>query len=131
MTCFEYHRNSEVNIYTMDAILLLGHQLDIIEGEYDTKKVEAFLIPADTAVELYATTLHYAPCDAKRGAGFRAAVVLPKGTNTDKPAFVIQNLEDKLLIAKNKWLLSLPGTAEAEQDAYVGLVGESIDISNL
>ena len=129
LTCFEYHRDSEVNIYATDSILLLGRQQDIIEGKYETTKVEAFLAPAGSAVELYATTLHYAPCDAKNGAGFRAAVVLSKGTNTDKPACEIRNLEDKSLFAKNKWLLALPGSVEAEQGAYVGLTGYNIDIS--
>lgn len=42
--------------------------------------MEAFRIPSGTAVELYATTLHYAPCNASDG-GFLVAVVLPKGTN--------------------------------------------------
>ena len=128
LNCFEYHRNSEVNIYAMDTIILLGRQQDIIDGKYDTSKVEAFLVPAGTAVELYATTLHYAPCDAKKGAGFRAAVILSKGTNTDKPVCDVRNKEDEMLFACNKWLTCLPDTDEARQGAYVGLDGKNLDI---
>ena len=43
-------------------ILLVGRQQDITEDyTYDTDQIEAFLVPAGTAVEMYATTLHYAP----------------------------------------------------------------------
>lgn len=88
LNCVEYHRDSEINIPCEDMILLLGKQTDITPDYHlDTATIRAFLVPAGTAVEVYATTLHYAPCEAKKGAGFRVAVVLPKGTNTDKPEF--------------------------------------------
>ena len=41
---------------------------------YDTSKVEAFLVPAGTAVEIYATTLHYAPFPSVYGQALREAV---------------------------------------------------------
>jgi hypothetical protein len=50
----------------------------------DTSQVAAFLLPAGTAVELFATALHYAPCSGSPGEPFRVAVVLPLGTNTEK-----------------------------------------------
>ena len=77
LNAVEYHRCSEVNIAATDAILILGRQQDIsVENTYDTSLMEAFRIPSGTAVELYATTLHYAPCNASDG-GFLVAVVLP------------------------------------------------------
>ena len=42
--------------------------------------MEYFFVPAGTAVELYATTFHYAPCSVD-GKEFRCGVVLPRGTN--------------------------------------------------
>ena len=131
LTSFEYHRDSEVNIAADDVVLILARQQDIIGGKIDSAKAEAFLLPAGKAVELYATTLHYAPCNAPRdggggGGGFRVAVVLPKGTNTKKPDIAIKNEEDKMLMACNKWLLTFPGTDEAGFGAYVGLYGERI-----
>jgi len=128
LNCLEYHRDSEVNICVQDTIMLLGHQYDILDWKYDTSGVEAFLVPAGTAVEFFATTLHYAPCDASPGAGFSVGVVLPRGTNTDKPNIREKNQEDALLFARNKWLLALPGTNEARQGGYVGLTGDNIDI---
>ncbi|MCL2059250.1 MAG: DUF4867 family protein [Oscillospiraceae bacterium] len=126
LTSFEYHRDSEVNITADDTVLILARQQDIIDNKLDTTKAEAFLLPAGVAVELYATTLHYAPCNAPGCDGFRVIVVLPKGTNTKKPEITAKNVEDKMLLACNKWLITYPGTREASNGAYVGLTGEKI-----
>jgi hypothetical protein len=126
----EYHRDSEVNISADDIILLLGRQADIaVPGfTYDTSKVRAFLLPAGTGVEFYATTLHYAPCSADKG-GFRVAVALPKNTNVGKPKIEAKSGEDKLLAATNKWLIVHPEAAS--EGLHVGLVGENIDVTPL
>lgn len=128
LNCLEYHRDSEVNIGSHDFILLLALESDIKDGKLDTACVKAFKAPAGVAVEVYATALHYAPCHVNEADGFHTAVVLPKGTNTEKPALTPKNEEDKWLWARNKWLLAHPETSEAAQGAYVGLVGENIDI---
>ena len=83
LNAVEYHRDSEINIAVTDLILILGKEQDITEDHtYDSSKMEAFLIPAGTTIEVYATTLHYAPCNVA-ASGFKCVVVLPKGTNTD------------------------------------------------
>ena len=130
LNCLEYHRDSEVDVAADDIVLLVGSEQDIENGLYDTSKVEAFLCPKGTGVELYATTLHYAPCEAKAGAGFRVIIVLPKGTNTEKPAYEPQCEEDYWMTARNKWLLAHPESSEAAKGARVGLVGINIDIKN-
>lgn len=130
LNCLEYHRDSEVDVAADDIVLLVGSEQDIENGLYDTSKVEAFLCPKGTGVELYATTLHYAPCEAKAGAGFRVIIVLPKGTNTEKPAYEPQCEEDHWMTACNKWLLAHPESSEAAKGARVGLVGINIDIKN-
>ena len=130
LNCLEYHRDSEMNCGTCDFILLVAREDEIANGKLDSAKVKAFLVPAGTLVEVYATTLHYAPCSAKAGAGFRVLVVLPKGTNGPKPEIIPLNQEDKMLWACNKWLLSHPDTSEASQGAYIGLSGENIDIAD-
>ena len=77
LNAIEYHRSSEINVAATDAILIVGMQQDITDDfKYDTSRMEAFLVPAGTAVELYATTLHYAPCSADDG-GFQVGIVLP------------------------------------------------------
>ena len=128
LNCLEYHRDSELNVGTEDFILLLAKAEDIIDGKLDTSRVKAFRAPAGAAVEVYETSLHYAPCQVD-GEGFRVAVVLPLGTNTEKPDIRIQNEEDKWLWARNKWLIAHPESSEAADGAYVGLVGENIDIA--
>ena len=129
LNCVEYHRDSEINLGTEDFILLLGKQDEIIDGKLDTSKIKAFKVPAGVLIEVYATTLHYAPCSADIEKGFRVAVVLPYGTNTEKPEIEIKNEEDKWLMARNKWLIAHPDTAEAKAGAYVGLTGKNIDIN--
>lgn len=130
LNCLEYHRDSEVNLGTEDFILLLAKQEELEGGVLDTAKVRAFLCPAGMMVEVYATTLHYAPCSAKRGAGFRVMVVLPEGTNLEKPQITPKNDEDKALWARNKWLLAHAESGEAAQGAFVGLFGKNIDLSS-
>ena len=131
LNCFEYHRDSEIDIAADDAILLVARQQDIIDGKIDSSKTEAFLCPKGTGVELYATTLHYAPCSAKKGEGFRVVIVLPKGTNEDAPEITVTNDNDKYLWARNKWLIAHPDSAEAADGAQVGITGENIDIIDL
>ena len=128
LNCLEYHRDSEIDIASEDVILLLGHQEDIEEGMYETQKAEAFLLPAGMGVELYATKLHYAPCEAEEGKGFRVVIVLPRGTNTQKPEFEAQCLEDQWMTARNKWLLAHAESSEAQNGAYVGLKGENLSV---
>lgn len=130
LNCLEYHRDSEVNLGASEFILLLAKQEEIADGKLDTAHVRAFRVPAGVVVEVYATTLHYAPCHVGETDGFRVAVVLPKGTNETMPSITPVNAEDHRLWAKNKWLLAHPASSEAGQGAYVGLAGENIDIKN-
>lgn len=131
LNALEYHRSSEINVAATDAILMLGLQSDIEEDfTYDTAKIEAFMVPAGTAVEIYATTLHYAPCSVGEK-GFQVAIILPKGTN-----YTLQGVhekvapdktapsEDALLAATNKWLI---GHAQGglEEGAFIGLKGNN------
>ncbi|MGN0168500.1 MAG: DUF4867 family protein [Acetatifactor sp.] len=134
LNALEYHRDSEINVAATDAILMLGLLQDVeADHTYDTSKVEAFLVPAGTAVEVYATTLHYAPCGVD-GKGFQVTVVLPRGTNyplkTAHPRATgtTTDNEDCLITAVNKWLI---GHAEGglDEGSFLGLKGKNLDIS--
>ena len=126
LNAVEYHRSSEINVAATDMILMLGWQQDIKEDfTYETKLIEAFLVPQGVAVELYATTLHYAPCGVD-GKGFRGVVVLPKDTNL--PLSVSHEKgEDKLITAKNKWLIGHKDGG-LDEGAFIGLIGENVTI---
>ena len=126
LNAIEYHRSSEINVAATNAVLIVGMQQDITaDFKYETAKMEAFLVEAGTAVELYATTLHYAPCSADEG-GFKVGIVLPAGTNYPLEESH-DGWEDSLITAQNKWLI---GHAEGGLDAgaHIGLVGKNLDV---
>ena len=99
LNALEWHKNSEINVAATDLVLLLAKLDDIEDGKLDSKKVVAFYVAEGEAIEVYADTLHFCPCQVA-DSGFNCVVVLPAGTNTNldnKP-------EDKLLFRKNKWI---------------------------
>lgn len=126
LNCLEYHRDSEINVFATDAVLLVALEWEIEDGKLHTDRVKAFRAPAGSAVEIFATTLHYAPCSVDADSDFQVSIVLPKGTNTDKPEIEPKSAEDQLLWAKNKWLLAHPDSPEAQEGAYVGLNGKNL-----
>lgn len=128
LNCLEYHRDSEINVFATDAVLLVALESEIDNGAIHSDCVKAFQVPAGIAVELYATTLHYAPCSRDADSQFIVSIVLPRGTNTDKPNVEIKAAEDKLLWAKNKWLIAHPDSPEAQEGAYVGIQGENLRV---
>jgi hypothetical protein len=132
LNAVEYHRSSEINVAATDAILILGNLWDAEDDfTYDTSKMEAFLVPAGTAVELYATTLHYAPCGVDNK-GFQVAVILPRGTNfeltTEHAKCPLCGGEDALITAANKWLI---GHEEGglPKGSFIGLKGKNLNIA--
>ena len=126
LNAVEYHRSSELGVAASDMILLLGKQQDIeADNSYDTSKIEVFFVPAGEVVEMYATTLHYAPCSVD-GKPFRNVVILPKDTNTNIENPPKGANEDPLLVAKNKWLI---GHRDANiAGAFNGLKGENVTV---
>ena len=127
LKALEYHRDSEINVACTDLILLIGSEQDMeADYTYDTAKVEAFLVPAGTMIEVYATTLHYAPCSVN--GVFRCVVVLPKGTNEALTVHPEKNGEDALLFAVNKWLVAHPESGLEADGAFMGLKGENITL---
>jgi hypothetical protein len=123
----EYHRGSEIDIAASDFVLLVGRLQDVSDNHYPSEKVDAFFVRKGMALQLYETTLHFAPCktDAE---GFRCIVVLPRGTNepldNDKSRY-----GDKLLFARNKWLLAHPDRKPLmEKGAWPGITGDNIEV---
>lgn len=126
LNAVEYHRSSELGVAATDLVLLLGKQQDIKDDfSYDSSKIEAYFVPEGTVYEMYATTLHYAPCSAE-GKPFRNIVALPKDTNTDLTDHDIIVKEDKLKTAKNKWLIAHKDAGI--EGAFNGIVGENVTI---
>lgn len=128
LNCLEYHRASEHNIAVTDMVLLLAQQQDMEGLELSCDKIKAFYFPKGTVIEVYATTLHFCPCQVQ-DAGFKCIVVLPRGTNHplegEKPALG----DGRLLWAKDKWLIAHPDAPAVSRGAYPGLHGENYTIN--
>ena len=131
LNAVEYHMDSELNYACTDMILLVGKRQDIGKNfTYDTSKMQAFLVKKGTLVEVYATTLHYAPISTTEKGTFRVAVVLPKGTNEPLPEKreKAHTKDAALLTHVNKWLIAHPESGLDKTGAFVGLKGENIRI---
>ena len=127
LNCLEYHRASEHNIAVSDLVLLLAAQQDMEGSELPEGKIVAFFVPRGTTIEVYATTLHFCPCEVSAD-GFRCIVILPRGTNhpLEKPRPETQ--EGRLLWAKDKWLIAHAEAPAVERGAFVGIHGENYEI---
>ena len=130
LDALEYHKSSEFNIAKDDMILVLGDVREIEDGAFDLSKCEAFYVPGGTGVELFATTLHYAPFSACE-TGYRTICVLPLGTNGEKPELLQKNKEDRLCAGSTKWLIIHPDATAENPGAYPGLRGKNIERKDL
>lgn len=129
-TCngFEYHKGSEIDIAVTDFMIFLGHVWDIKDNIYSVSQAEVFFVPKGTAFEMYGTTLHLSPCKTSDD-GFKAVVILPKGTNTTFEKMAAVDDESKLLFKKNKWLIAHPDREPLiKQGAFVGVLGENVEL---
>ena len=121
----EWHFSSELNVAVTPLVLILGKRSDIKNGRLCSGDMKAFYVPAGAVIEVYATTLHFCPCQVSDG-GFGCIVGLPTATNTPLDAPV----EDKLLFRKNKWILAHEqNSALIERGVVAGIYGENYKIN--
>lgn len=127
----EYHKSIEVIVAQTDLVLQLADYGRMKDFTMDVSNVEAFFVPAGTALELKPTALHLAPSRVS-DAGFKAAIVLPLGTNTDLPTDVkIQknDPESRLLFRKGKWMLAHPeNPVPISKGAVAALIGPNLQV---
>lgn len=129
LNAVEYHKCSEVLYEYEPCVIVIAKQWEIEDGKLDTSKMKLFYVPAETCVELYATTLHFAPARATAEPVMQI-VAQSYNTNTPLPK-VTEGIthEHPWLLQRNKWVLAHPEAAEAlGADAYIGLVGENVSI---
>ncbi len=124
MNATEWHTSSEINVAVTPLVLILGHLWDIKENTIESSRFKAFYLPAGTVVEIYATTLHFCPCEVEKE-GFGCVVALPAGTNTD----LTVEKKDPLLFRKNKWILAHAENKPLQDRGVVGgIVGTNYEI---
>ena len=127
LNALEFHNSSEINVAGTDLVLFMAHRRSIDNQWVDTKKVEAFFVPRGTAIEVYATTMHFAPCEINER-GFRCLVILPQKTNG--PLKV--KTSNSMLFQHNKWLLTHPDNQRmVAGGARIGIRGENYAINKI
>ena len=120
----EYHNSSEINVAATPLVLILGLRYEMDGLEYNSENVKAFYLEKGDVVEVFATTMHFCPCQVSDD-GFSCVTVLPKDTNTllDKPS------EDKLLFKKNKWIICHDKNQDLiDRGVYPGIHGVNHEI---
>lgn len=121
---WEWHTSSEINIAVTDLVLILGKLSDYKDGKIDSSTAKAFLLKAGDMVEIYATSLHFCPCEVSED-GFGCVVALPKGTNVP----LEEEAENPLLFRKNKWLIAHEENEGLIQRGVVpGITGPNYEI---
>ncbi len=116
----EYHKSSELVIAATDLVLMLGRIQDIDhQGRWNSSLTEFLYMAAGEAVELYATTLHLAPCRISQEQ-FIALIILPKGTNEP-----LAGGPAGTLWKQNKWMLAHREGPAAGQGAPALITGEN------
>lgn len=122
----EWHCSSELNIAVTDLVLILGRRQDLSpDGRLESASMKAFYLPAGTAAEIFATTLHFCPCEVERD-GFGCVVGLPAGTNLtlDEPT------GDRLLFRRNKWIIAHENNeALISKGVFPGIKGENLCVT--
>lgn len=120
----EWHTSSEINIAVTPLVLILGHVWDIEDGKIDSSRFKAFYLPKGAAIEVYATTLHFCPCEVSKN-GFGCVVGLPLGTNVPLDS----TPENPLLFRKNKWIIAhVDNEALKSRGVVAGITGTNYEI---
>ncbi len=111
LTALEYHMGSGILLAATDLVLLLGDVRALHASTLYSDNLRAFFVPARQSVELYGTTLYHTPCAARKS-GFKAGVMLPRGTGEP----LEEASECPTLRAKNKWMV-----AHVDEDELISL----------
>ena len=124
MNALEWHKCSELNVAVTDFVLILGDERDMDGKEYDAGKAEAFYAEKGAVLEIFATTLHFCPCQVS-DSGFICLVGLTRDTNLP----LEEEAADELLVRRNKWLICHDRNRELMgKGVYPGIHGENYTV---
>ena len=128
LNALEYHHGSEVYIHATDMVLMLALVEDIKwpEGVYNSALIRSYYAPRGCVIELRGGCMHYAAINVFRQKGLNLIVSLLRGTNLKINFKISSQNRDKLIIAKNTWLLVHPEYEPAKKEGWhVGIIGEN------
>ncbi len=134
LDALEYHKGVEVVVAVTDTVVIVGDLRDLrwthTGPTYRSAQAEVFYLPRGLTVEFHAWCLHFAPIHVCTRQGFVTLVVLPQGTNTDVVRPARARGEERLLFARNKWLVAHREAAPlVEQGAVVGITGRNTRVA--
>lgn len=127
----EYHKSPEFFVAQTDLVLLLAQCSAMRDFTIDSAHVAGFFVPAGSVLELFGTTLHFAPTQVD-DAGFKSVIVLLRGTNTEPPPATAHadDPESTLLFRRGKWLLAHPDDAALlARGAVSAIVGDNLEVA--
>lgn len=125
LNALEWHKTSEVNIAVTPLVLILGTVFEMEDGKFNSANAKAFYLEKGQMVEVYATTLHFCPCEVSED-GFFSVVALPKGTNDN----LDETCEDKMIFRKNKWIIAHEDNqALLDRGVVPGVYGENYKVN--
>ncbi|MCD7838286.1 MAG: DUF4867 family protein [Clostridiales bacterium] len=130
MNALEYHKCSELLVEFEPCVIIVGQIWQIEQDRLNAADLKVFYVPADTCLELYATTLHFAPCAATT-AGVRQVVCQTATTNTPLHHPERRDLtgENKYLLQRNKWVIAHKDAAPMfDETVWMGIEGENLAV---
>ncbi|MCX8058411.1 MAG: DUF4867 family protein [Spirochaetes bacterium] len=135
LNSLEFHKTNEIIISLTPQILVLGdlRNIDLNNNKgFNINDLQAFYISENTILELFSTTLHFAPISLKENP-FYSLIVLPENTNLslqEDLKEIRKEIKDKIsngtekifdynyfLFAKNKWLFTHRDSPQFKMDA--------------
>jgi len=121
----EYNGDIVTLIPAENSVIFVGDKanLDQSSWKFDTGKVSAFFMPANSVVSIKPDTLHSAPIRVANSTGQLTAVIVPAGVGLE-PATPGTGI-DQALATNGRWIFALPGIAGGY---YEGLTGSNKEI---
>lgn len=130
-SAFEYHQCSELNIMLDDVVMVFAKRQTLDkQGTIDPRRDgKIYYVPKGTIVELYNTTLHYAPIEVTKS-GYKVIVVVLHGTNLPLPAGFKSG--NPRVVKQGKFQVVHPVRQDKIAQGYqVALTGELIETKPL
>ena len=134
LNALEWHSCNEINIYSTPVVLFLA-KLKNLDNNFklDSKKVKTFYVPKNTAILLYNSTLHFAPCKVEKD-GFKAIIILSNLTNTElennKVNFTVDKKYEQFLFKNNKFIIChKDATSLTKQSVKPNIIGTNLKLT--
>lgn len=129
----EYHKSPEIFVAVTDCLQFLTPYRSLEEfRSVSTSHSELFYFPKGSVTIIDPLVLHLAPCSVHE-AGFKSLIILPSLTNEPltpeeaKAKNESTDLESKLLLKKNKWIIAHPERKQlTSQGVPPGVSGENL-----